>query len=329
MEQKPPKNIFAIVGFILSIVGLDIISIPLCILGLKEAKITNQGRKLAKAGLIITIVKVVLVIVIGLLFNLVIWPQIKRNMIKSVEAALEEETEIVETSTTTRRPGTIIITPGTTTQNINDNTILCEYVTECTICKNGICECYNNSGSVAPRLVYCPMNSKLPIKKGEIGRVANCNDVYLPTVEGQYFSDAVFNQCSMTIVDYQTKTGTLRDYNEVFEYRNDAPSNDSSIYFLRDGLKIKKDRTVEIDGVVQNYKFSEFIVVNDIEGFIDSNKKIHLYTLDETISRRVWMEAPQKISRIQINTPNTQLIIYEDKSSQTIGRIIDLTKVTD
>ena len=41
------------------------------------------------------------------------------------------------------------------------------------------------------------------------------------------------------------------------------------------------------------------------------------------------METPLKISRIQINTSNPQLIIFEDKSSQTIGRIIDLTKVTD
>ena len=327
MEQKTPKNIFAIVGFVLSIVGLDIISVPLCILGLKEAKITNQGKKLAKAGLIITAVKVVLVIVIGLLFNLGIWPQIKKDTIKNTEESLNES-EIVETTTTTRRTNSIIITPGTT-QNVNDNSIYCEYVTECTICKNGICECYNNTGSSVSRPVYCPMNSKLPIKKGEIGKIANCNDVYLPTAEGQYFGDSVFTQCNMTIVDYSTKTGTLRDYNEVFEYRNDAPANDLSIYFVRDGLKIKRDRTVEIDGVIQNYKFSEFIVVNDIKGFIDSNKKIHLYSLDESISRRVWMETPLKISRIQINTSNPQLIIFEDKSSQTIGRIIDLTKVTD
>ncbi len=69
-QEKPSRtNVLAIIGFVLSFIQ-PIAGLVLSIIGLKKSETWNSGRKMAKAGIIISIVMIVLSILVDIATSL-------------------------------------------------------------------------------------------------------------------------------------------------------------------------------------------------------------------------------------------------------------------
>lgn len=88
IEKK--TNGFAIAGFIFSFIS-SIIGLILSIIGLKKSKQCNSGKGLAIAGIVISVVKIIAIILIASLFSAIIWPAVKEAITESTGEEYSQE----------------------------------------------------------------------------------------------------------------------------------------------------------------------------------------------------------------------------------------------
>ncbi len=87
MNNQTKTNTLAIVGFILSFF-LGIVGSIICIVALSKIKKTGEkGKGFAIAGIIIGIVPFVVVVALGLIFALVVWPDVQVNLMGQTACA--------------------------------------------------------------------------------------------------------------------------------------------------------------------------------------------------------------------------------------------------
>lgn len=84
-QQPKEGNTLAIVGFILSFF-IPIVPLILCIMGYQKSKETGTGRGLSIAGIIISClpaVAILIIVIISLLFSTIMWPGMKKDIVRS------------------------------------------------------------------------------------------------------------------------------------------------------------------------------------------------------------------------------------------------------
>ena len=87
MNNQTKTNILAIVGFILSFF-LGIIGSIICIVALSKIKKTGEkGKGFAIAGIVIGIVSFVVIVALGLIFTLFVWPDVQANLMGQTACA--------------------------------------------------------------------------------------------------------------------------------------------------------------------------------------------------------------------------------------------------
>lgn len=103
-NNEKSTNMMAILGFIFSLL-FSLIGLILSILALKQIKTSQEGGKgLATAGLIISIIKLVLgillivLIFVSVVFSSAVWPSIKDSIIDSTKCSVAKSCEFDETS---------------------------------------------------------------------------------------------------------------------------------------------------------------------------------------------------------------------------------------
>ena len=98
---KKEKNTIALVALILSILGFNVVSLVLGILGLKKSRELDDGKGISVIAIVLSTLQVVaiaLVLICGFAFTAMLWPEVKENIVEQANCSMAYDCEMINKS---------------------------------------------------------------------------------------------------------------------------------------------------------------------------------------------------------------------------------------